>query len=198
MATDGHATCGEGFEVVGILKGILGLGAKPIAGAVETVAGAFRPNAEAQSQRAHEVVLADYNLNALSLDQFKAEFAHAPTNWFDSFVNGLNRLPRPLMAFGAVGLFIYSMIDPVGFGLRMEVLNEVPPELWGLLSGITAFYFGIRELQKSREGRVNIARLSAIEKALESRRKSREPKSPDPEASGPKDHNPVIAHMLGG
>ena len=34
--------------------------------------------------------------------------------WFDRLVNGLNRLPRPLLAFGTLGLFIYAMIDPAG------------------------------------------------------------------------------------
>jgi Holin of 3TMs, for gene-transfer release len=60
-------------------------------------------------------------------------------------VNGLNRLPRPLLAFGTIGLFVYAMVDPVAFAQRMVGLNAVPEPLWWLLGAIVAFYFGARE-----------------------------------------------------
>ena len=34
---------------------------------------------------------------------------------FDRFVNGLNRLPRPMLALGTLGLFVYAMAAPRGF-----------------------------------------------------------------------------------
>jgi Holin of 3TMs, for gene-transfer release len=60
-------------------------------------------------------------------------------------VNGLNRLPRPALAFGTIGLFVYAMVDPVAFAQRMVGLNAVPEPLWWLLGAIVAFYFGARE-----------------------------------------------------
>ncbi|OYX24591.1 MAG: hypothetical protein B7Z10_08915 [Rhodobacterales bacterium 32-66-7] len=60
-------------------------------------------------------------------------------------VNGLNRLPRPMLAFGTLGLFVYAMVDPQAFALRMVGLNAVPEPLWWLLGAIVAFYFGARE-----------------------------------------------------
>ena len=60
-------------------------------------------------------------------------------------MNGLNRLPRPLLAFGTIGLFIYAMVDPVKFAARMVGLNAVPEPLWWLLGAVVAFYFGARE-----------------------------------------------------
>lgn len=68
----------------------------------------------------------------------------APTR-FDRVVNGLNRLPRPLLAFGTLGLFAYAMLDPPGFALRMTGLNAMPEPLWWLVGAIVAFYFGARE-----------------------------------------------------
>jgi hypothetical protein len=32
--------------------------------------------------------------------------------WFDSFVNGMNRLPRPLITYTVFGLFLMVLIDP--------------------------------------------------------------------------------------
>jgi hypothetical protein len=60
-------------------------------------------------------------------------------------VNGLNRLPRPMLAFGTIGLFCYAMADPQAFALRMVGLNAVPEPLWWLLGAVVAFYFGARE-----------------------------------------------------
>ena len=64
---------------------------------------------------------------------------------FDRFINGLNRLPRPMLALGTLGLFVYAMIDPVPFAERMVGLNYVPEPLWWLLTAIVGFYFGARE-----------------------------------------------------
>src|SRR5690606_7812966 len=64
---------------------------------------------------------------------------------FDRFVNGLNRLPRPMLALGTLGRFVYAMVDPVRFAERMVGLNYVPEPLWWLLAAIVGFYFGARE-----------------------------------------------------
>ena len=80
-----------------------------------------------------------------ALEQMGAEFVNASTNWFDTAVNGLNRLPRPMLAFGTIGLFVYAMVDPPRFADRMLGLNAVPEPLWWLLGAVVAFYFGARE-----------------------------------------------------
>jgi hypothetical protein len=67
-------------------------------------------------------------------------------------MNGLNRLPRPLLVCGTLGLFAYSMISPRGFAERMESLALVPDPLWWLLGAIVSFYFGARELHYARGG----------------------------------------------
>jgi hypothetical protein len=87
---------------------------------------------------------------AAALAQHSAEFAGAGTGWFDRLVNGLNRLPRPMLAFGTLALFGYAMVDPQGFGARMTGLNQVPEPLWWLLGAIVGFYFGAREAHHFR------------------------------------------------
>ncbi len=131
---------------MGLIENILGIGrgATKIGKAIEGVSEVFVPNrskSEAyQFQRAQA-----------SLQQLSAEFALAPNGTFDSFVNGLNRLPRPTLALGTVGLLVYAMADPAGFTLRMQGLNTVPQPLWWLLGAIVSFYFGAREMHYKRE-----------------------------------------------
>jgi hypothetical protein len=91
-----------------------------------------------------------------ALTQMGAEFALAGNTWFDSAINGLNRLPRPFLALGTVGLFIYAMVDPVSFSTRMLGLNAVPEPLWWLLGAVVAFYFGARETHYLRASRMTM------------------------------------------
>lgn len=69
---------------------------------------------------------------------------------FDGFVNGLNRLPRPLLALSTLGLMGYAMADPAEFSLRMQGLAYVPEPLWWLMGVIVSFYFGAREAHYAR------------------------------------------------
>jgi hypothetical protein len=103
---------------------------------VETVE-AFRENAEAGAERAS-------GHRADVLAQFAAEMAHERRGGWDRFVDGLNRLPRPAMAFGTIGLIGAAMADPVWFMARMEGLALVPEPLWWLMGAIVSFYFGAR------------------------------------------------------
>lgn len=103
---------------------------------VETVE-AFRENAEAGAVRQ-----ADHRGAVLA--QFAAEMARARRGRWDRFIDGLNRLPRPAMAFGTLGLIGAAMADPAWFIARMEGLALVPESLWWLMGAIVSFYFGAR------------------------------------------------------
>ena len=111
---------------------------------IKETAEVFRPNAEAADQRAADA-------QGAALRQMAAEFGGGG-GWFHGLVNGMNRLPRPLIAFGVLGLFLSAMVDPVWFSARMEGLTLVPEPLWTLMGIIVAFYFGARELHKLRSG----------------------------------------------
>ncbi|MEL7513643.1 MAG: holin family protein [Pseudomonadota bacterium] len=85
--------------------------------------------------------------------QFGAEFVRADRSGFDIVMDGINRVPRPLLTFATIGLFAYAMIDPIGFAVRMQGLTTVPDPLWYILGSIVAFYFGARELHYRRKMR---------------------------------------------
>ena len=120
---------------------------------VETL-GAFREHAEAGAER-------DAFAKSHSLSQFAAEFAHARKGRFDRAIDGLNRLPRPLLAFGTLGLFVTAMIDPIWFAGRMQGIALVPEPLWWLLGAIVSFYFGARHQAKSQEFQQSVATTAA-------------------------------------
>jgi hypothetical protein len=130
---------------MGLISNILGLGrnSRNIGKAVEGVAEVFRPNATKRMQQAHDRSMA-------SLEQFGKEFAVVRSGRFDRIVDGLNRLPRPALALGTIGLFAFAMWRPDAFALRMQGLNLVPEPLWWLLGAIVSFYFGAREMHHFR------------------------------------------------
>ena len=126
---------------MGLITRILG-GAEG-AGALAQVAEVFAPN----ETRALEL---QAGLRSAAMEAMAAEFVAARAGPFDRLVNGVNRLPRPFLAFGTIGLFVFAMVDPDGFAARMVGLEAVPEPLWWLLGAIVSFYFGARELHYFR------------------------------------------------
>ncbi len=120
-------------QILGADRAIAAAGA-----AAQGVAEVFTPSATRRMELSAEAQMA-------ALRQLGAEYQLAPQGWFDRFVNGINRLPRPMLAFGTIGLFVYAMADPDSFARRMVGLNAVPEPLWWLLGAVVGFYFGARE-----------------------------------------------------
>ncbi|MCQ0971848.1 holin family protein [Paracoccus sp. TK19116] len=133
---------------MGVIDRFINVGAQ-----VSAVGTAASNVAEVFTQNATRRMELDEEAYARAISQHGQEFGQAPKTWFDSLVNGMNRLPRPMMTLGVLGLFVYAMAEPVGFSLRMEGLALVPEPLWWLLGAIVSFYFGAREAHYFR-GRV--------------------------------------------
>lgn len=125
---------------MGLMDRFLGAGTAvtSVANAATGVAEVFRENATRRMELDEEAY-------ARAITQMSGEFAAQSHGWFDALMNAANRLPRPLLTLGTIGLFVYAMVEPIGFGLRMENLNLVPEPLWWLLGAIISFYFGARE-----------------------------------------------------
>ena len=104
----------------------------------------FRENAEAGSQRGAQVQMQ-------AMREYGQEFAIPRQGWFDRFMDGVNRLPRPALALGTLGLFVSAMIDPLWFSQRMQGIALVPEPMWWLLGVIVSFYFGARHQVKSQK-----------------------------------------------
>ena len=120
---------------------------------VET-AEVFRENAENAGAREAET-------RAQAMQQFGAEFRVSNRGGFDRFMDGLNRLPRPLLAYGTIGLFVAAMHDLVWFASRMQGIALVPDPLWWLMGAIVSFYFGARHQAHAQDFQRSIAETMA-------------------------------------
>ena len=114
----------------------------------------FHENAEAASAREGEI-------RARALDQYGAEFVRPQPGLFDRIMDAINRLPRPALALGTLGLFVAAMVDPVWFAARMQGIALVPEPLWWLLGAIVSFYFGARHQAKGQDFQRQIVRSIA-------------------------------------
>ena len=131
-------------ECMGMINGLWALLFGNGRNVIAETAGAFQENAENAAIRA-AITRSD------ALQQFASEFGIARQGRFDRFIDGLNRLPRPAMAFGTVGLIVSAMVAPDWFSARMAGLALVPEPLWWLMGAIISFYFGARYQAKSLE-----------------------------------------------
>lgn len=142
---------------MGLIRRIIGgpAATNALASAATNVAEVFVPNATKRMELNHQAYIA-------ALDEHGAEFRYIRPGYFDRFVNGLNRLPRPMLALGTLGLFVYAMIDPISFAERMVGLTYVPEPLWWLLGAIVSFYFGAREAHyfRARRARMSLPLVS--------------------------------------
>ncbi|KAA0920872.1 carboxylesterase [Aquicoccus porphyridii] len=139
-----------------IVSLVFGDGGRGVKNTVEV----FRENAEAAGIREGE-------MRAKAMAQFGSEFAQPRKGLFDRMIDGLNRLPRPALAFGTLGLFIAAMVDPIWFASRMQGIALVPEPLWWLLGAIVSFYFGARHQAKGQEFQRQIGQsLAAVPKVL--------------------------------
>lgn len=116
---------------------------------VETVE-VFRENAEGRAERSAA-------LSHAALAQFAAEFAVPRRGVFDRLMDALNRIPRPALALGTLGLFVAAMVDPIWFAERMQGVALVPEPLWWLMGAIVSFYFGARHQIKGQQFQRSIA-----------------------------------------
>jgi len=122
--------------------------------AVKETAEIFVENAEAGATR-------DSALKQAVLAQFAAEFGQPRKPLFDRVIDGLNRLPRPALALGTLGLFVSAMADPIWFAARMQGIALVPEPLWWLMGAVISFYFGARHQAKGQEFQRSIAETVA-------------------------------------
>lgn len=149
-----------------LMKLLFGNGRNVVARTAEV----FRENAEAGARRQSAE-------RGAAMNQMSSEFGAGQSGAFDSFMDGVNRLPRPALALGTLGLFVSAMVDPIWFAARMQGIALVPEPLWWLLGVIVSFYFGARHQFKGQAFRRSIAqsavqapRVAASIRALEAGR----------------------------
>jgi len=158
---------------------------------IAQTAEVFRENAEGAAQR-------QATQRAAVLAQFAGEFAHPPHGAFDRVIDGLNRLPRPAMAFGTLGLFVAAMVDPVWFSSRMVGLTLIPEPLWWLLGAIVSFYFGARYQVKGQEFQRSVAAAVARAPGIVPRPANSATPRQEPSDEPAQDAAPPLGHAAAG
>jgi hypothetical protein len=136
--------------ITGLLNVVFGSGRNII----KETAEVFRANAEEDAERGQEVRLK-------VLEQYAKEFDARDKGLFDRIMDGVNRVPRPALALGTLGLFVAAMVDPIWFAARMQGIALVPEPLWWLLGVVVSFYFGARHQIKSQQFQRSIAQTMA-------------------------------------
>jgi hypothetical protein len=127
--------------VIGTVLGALFGGGRNV---IRETAEVFFENSEAGAAR-------EADWRAAALAEFASEFTGERRGRFDRLMDGLNRLPRPALALGTLGLFVAAMTNPIWFAARMQGLALVPEPLWWLMGAIVSFYFGARHQLKGQE-----------------------------------------------
>lgn len=139
---------------MGLMERMFGLLFGSGSNVVKDTVEVFRENAEAGSVRSHAVQME-------AMRAHSAEFEVARQGWFDRLMDGINRLPRPALALGTLGLFVSAMVAPLWFAERMQGIALVPEPLWWLLGVIVSFYFGARHQVKAQQFQRDIVQTMA-------------------------------------
>ncbi len=156
----------------------------------------FKPNAEHEAERGHAERLALSTQDLASLQQFAAEFQpRAKSTWWDSFIDGLNRLPRPLITLSVGAFFVLAPLDPLRFAQVARAYELMPDGFWALLSIIVAFYFGGRMRLKRQDMAVKGGALAVAQEVLAMQRAAREPDAASPAAPASADPPPAHADI---
>lgn len=118
---------------------------------ITETAGAFVANAEASAEREAE-------LNGAALAQYASEFgARSARTWFDSFVDGLNRLVRPMLTFAILLPIAASIWWPAHAAAAIASLAILPAGYWGVLGVVISFFFGGRMQIKAQDFERSVA-----------------------------------------
>ncbi|NVK62802.1 MAG: carboxylesterase [Rhodobacteraceae bacterium] len=128
------------------LRGMFGDGRNVVAETAEV----FRANAEASAGRAHA-------LDSAALAQLSAEFAPRQRGWFDRLMDGVNRLPRPLMVLGLVWMLVETARNPEAMARVFGAWAVLPEAAWVVFGIVVTFYFGGRAQLKDQEFRRGLA-----------------------------------------
>lgn len=135
---------------MGLIDGALGMVFGGGRNAVVETVELFRENSDKGARRAA-------GIQGQAMGQLAAESKPGRRSVFDAVMDGVNRIPRPALALGTLGLFVSAMVDPIWFAERMQGVALVPEPLWWLLGVIVSFYFGARHQAKTQSFQREIA-----------------------------------------
>lgn len=130
------------------------------------VAEVFVENKEARGARSHEEVMAYADVDKAIISQFAEEFKNSAKTGWGSFIDGLNKLPRPLLVLTTIGFFVYAPINPPKFLEIATAYSLMPTGFWMLLGTVFTFYFTGRMQLKSQDFAVSKQAMEAAKTLL--------------------------------
>lgn len=141
--------------VTNLLGGGISTVVDSIGGIVKTVAG----DKAAREENIHDEQMA-------ASDQQTAETIAQGTmqnrTWWDSLVDGLNRLMRPVGFFGTIALFGWAGYDPLKFSEVMVAFGLVPEWLALIAGQIILLTYGGRMLDKWSMKGPSVGQIQAV------------------------------------
>ncbi len=116
-------------------------------GGIDKLAGRFLADKDAREANVHGEQIG-------AMDQMSAEFQfRGDRTWFDSLIDGINRLPRPVLAGGVIYLFVWCVRDPLEFTIAMQALGVMPEWLAIVIGQVILLYMGGRMLDNWKIGK---------------------------------------------
>ena len=132
---------------LGLVKNLFMGGIGETADKVSGAIARFTGDKVQRESNVHDEQMAATNAQA-------AEFQYrGKRTWFDSLIDGINRLPRPIIAFGCIGLFVWCIYDPAEFSIAMTALAIMPEWLAIVIGQVILLYMGGRMLNDWKIGK---------------------------------------------
>ena len=139
----------------------------PILNGISSLWSSIVGNRAEKNQQKHQEQIAAYNSRDVVIKQFAAEFMSPGSGFFDSMINGLNRLPRPFITFALIGLLVWVPLYPQEALIRLEVLTLMPPWIENLIYIVVSFWFGGRITHKFSESRFDKQKMEMMTRLME-------------------------------
>lgn len=136
---------------MGILGSLLGGGISEVINSASGLAKIFVGDKSVREDNTHSEQIAAYDALAA---EASAQTRENRTSW-DSFVDGINRLVRPTLAFGIIGILVWCPINPASFANAMLSYQLVPEWLAIGFAQVLALFMGGRMLKDWKMGSVD-------------------------------------------
>ena len=135
---------------MGLMSFLTGGGIGAITSGVKDAASVFTVNKEAQAVRDHEATTQVQNAYASEFN------TRNNRTWWDSLVDGLNRLIRPAIVVifcSPIPVLLYAgFMNDAGMiasvSAAITALSIIPQSMWYIILGIVGFYFPLRTVDK--------------------------------------------------
>jgi len=138
------------FPLIGVIGGVLSWitrgGANTVSNIAQSVSGAITPFTGDKNKTEQNI----HTENLGGQEMYKAEWAvPEKKGLFNQFVDGANRLVRPMFTYGIVALFAYACIDPEHFSIIAQSFVIIPESMWYIMWTVVGFWFGGRIVQEA-------------------------------------------------